>query len=125
MDGGGVTPRQGEIWHAHPPSGSRPWIVVSADRFNRGGYLTVVPITSKRFEDRKDLPNCVPLRAGEYGLSRDSVVQAEGVSLIERSDLELGVGPIDQLDPNKMREVIKAIGYVLDADCEPCTHFTS
>jgi hypothetical protein len=35
------------------------------------------------------------------------------------SQLDLSAGPIGILDESALRDVIRAIGYVLEADCEP------
>jgi hypothetical protein len=37
----------------------------------------VVYITSQRFDERKDLPNCVPFYTGDFGLTKNSIAQAE------------------------------------------------
>ena len=39
--------------------------------------------------------------------------------MIEPGELDLASGPIGVLDEFAMREVIKAIGYVMASDCEP------
>jgi len=36
-----------------------------------------------------------------------------------KSEIDLASGPIGELDEFAMREVIKAIGYVMASDCEP------
>lgn len=96
--------------------------MVSAEKFDRGDYVTVVPVTSRHFERRRKLPNCVPFRAGEYGMREDCVAQCENIFTVELSGLGLESGPIRMLDGEKMREVIRAIGYVIEADCEPAPH---
>lgn len=37
----------------------------------------------------------------------------------EQLDLDLDAGVINTLDGESMRNVIRAIGYVISADCEP------
>ncbi len=98
-------------------AGQRPIIVISREGLNRGNYLLGVPCTSRRFEVRKNLPNCVPFSAGQFGFSQDCVAQCELITTVRKADL--GGGPIGILDEIVMRAVIKAIGHVLDSDCEP------
>ncbi len=94
-------------------------VVVSREEFNRGGYVVVVPITSSRLETRQHLRNCVSFRAGQFGFEKDCVAQAEAITIREQLDLDLDTGVIDTLDGESMRNVIRAIGYVISADCEP------
>ena len=78
-----------------------------------------VLITSARFALRSTLANCVPLRAGQFGLTKDCVAQCENLLTLEAAQLDLAGGPTGKLDDGTMRDVIRAAGYVLDADCEP------
>jgi len=111
---------QGEIYWALTPDGKkRPVIVVSRDDLNRGDYAVCVLITSAHVERRRDLPNCVPFRAGEYGLDRDCIAQAEAVTFLELHDLDTSSGPIGVLDGDRLRALVHALGHVLDSDCEP------
>lgn len=112
--------KPGEIYLAALENdGRRRIIVVSQEEQNRGNYVVVVPITSTRFEERKDLPNCVPFQAGDFGLTKDCVAQAEQISVLPKEVLLLEDGIIGKLDDEKMREIIRAIGHVIAADCEP------
>jgi mRNA-degrading endonuclease toxin of MazEF toxin-antitoxin module len=65
------------------------------------------------------LPNCAPFRAGDFGLTADCVAQCENVLSVDKTQLDLVAGPIGQLDDVALRDVIKAIGYVIESDCEP------
>jgi len=94
-------------------------IVVSREDLNRGRYALVVVCTSARFAVRSKLPNCVPFRAGEFGFTTDCVVQCENQLSIDKAQLDLTAGPIGILDDAALRDVIKAMGYVIDSDCEP------
>ena len=38
---------------------------------------------------------------------------------IDKTQLDLTVGPIGVLGDIALRDVIKAIGYVIESDCEP------
>ncbi|UCC30799.1 MAG: type II toxin-antitoxin system PemK/MazF family toxin [Phycisphaerales bacterium] len=115
-----MPPQPGEIYWAYLDERERrPVIVVSREELNRGHYVTVVPLTSAKLEARRDLPNCVPLRAGRNGLDKDCVAQAELMASLHQSYLDLRTGMIDTLDGESMRNVIRAMGYVISADCEP------
>jgi mRNA-degrading endonuclease toxin of MazEF toxin-antitoxin module len=99
-------------------AGPHPVIVVSRAELNRGRYVLAVVCTSARFALRRTLPNCVAFRAGQFGFTVDCVAQCDNMLSIETSQLDLGSGPIGTLDEMAMREVIKAVGYVLRSDCE-------
>jgi mRNA-degrading endonuclease toxin of MazEF toxin-antitoxin module len=66
----------GEIYEADVPPGQRHRVVVvSREELNRGNYVVAALITSKKFAVRSVLPNCVPLKAGQFTMTQDSVVQ--------------------------------------------------
>jgi mRNA-degrading endonuclease toxin of MazEF toxin-antitoxin module len=110
----------GEIYIADfPEVGPHPVIVVSRESLNRGNYALVVACTSSRFAFRSPLPNCVPFQAGQFGFTVDCVAQCENILSIEKRQLDLTTGPIGALDELALREVVKAIGYVIESDCEP------
>jgi mRNA-degrading endonuclease toxin of MazEF toxin-antitoxin module len=93
--------------------------VVSREALNRGRYALVVACTSARFNSRSKLPICVPFRAGQFGFSFDCVAQCENILSVEKSQLDLGAGPLGPLDAAASREVVMAIGYLIESDCEP------
>jgi mRNA-degrading endonuclease toxin of MazEF toxin-antitoxin module len=110
----------GEVYMADlAEAGPHPVIVVSRENLNRGHYVLVVVCTSARFAVRSKLPNCVPFRAGQFGFTTECVAQCENVLSIDKTQLDVNGGPIGVLDERALRDVIKAIGYVLDSDCEP------
>jgi mRNA-degrading endonuclease toxin of MazEF toxin-antitoxin module len=112
--------RPGEIYSADfPQAGRRPVIVVSRENLNRGSYALVVVCTSARFSLRSSLPNCVPFFTGQFGFTVDCVAQCENIVSIEMSQLDLTAGPVGVLDDLALRDVIKAIGHVIESDCEP------
>jgi mRNA-degrading endonuclease toxin of MazEF toxin-antitoxin module len=109
----------GEIYLAEfPEAGTHPVIVVSREELNRGRYALVVVCTSARFAVRSLLPNSAPFRAGQFGFTADCVAQCENILSIDKAQLDLAAGPVARLDDLAMREVVKAIGYVLEADWE-------
>ena len=100
-------------------AGPHPVIVVSRENLNRGNYALVVVCTSARFAVRSTLPNWVPFRAGQFGFVSDCVAQCENMLSIEKAQLDLASGPVGTLDDMALRDVIKAIGHVMESDCEP------
>jgi mRNA-degrading endonuclease toxin of MazEF toxin-antitoxin module len=94
-------------------------IVISREDLNRGRYILAVVCTSARFASRSTLPNCIPFRAGQFGFIVDCVAQCENIVSIEKTQLDLSAGPVGVLDELAMRDLIKAIGYVMESDCEP------
>jgi len=109
----------GEVYMADTDAGRRPVIVVSREELNRGHWVVAVMVTSTHFATRSKMPHCVAFAAGEYGLTKDCVAQAETITYLPVSDLDLDAGAIGILDEARMRELIKAIGHLLASDCEP------
>jgi mRNA-degrading endonuclease toxin of MazEF toxin-antitoxin module len=110
----------GEIYMADlREADRRPVIVISRENLNRGLYaLVVVVCTSGRFALRSRLPNCVAFQAGHFGFTANCVAQCENILSIKRQ-IDLDTGPIGVLDEEALRNVIKAIGHVIESDCEP------
>lgn len=107
--------RRGEIYMADfGPAGPHPVIVTSRENLNRGRYALVVPCTSSRFAVRSKLANCVPFRAGEFGFTVDCVAQCENMLSIDQAQLKLVAGPTGVLDSVTLRNVVRAIGYVIE-----------
>lgn len=96
-----------------------PVIVVSREEHNRGRYLLVVVCTSARFALRRTLPSCVPFSAGQFGFLADCVAQCENLLSVDKAQIDLDAGPIGCMDEAYLRDIIRAIGHVLEADCEP------
>ncbi len=109
--------RPGEIYLADfEEMEPHPIVVVSREELNRGNWVAAVLITSKRFEERSKQPHCVPLRAGEFGLSKDCVAQGESLFSIRREELGEHVGTLDE---ERWRDLVKALGNMTGSDCEP------
>jgi mRNA-degrading endonuclease toxin of MazEF toxin-antitoxin module len=112
--------RQGELYWANLPEAPRhPVVILARESLNRGCEVLAPMLTSSRFEERRQLPASVPILAGTCGLAKNCVVPAQAVFAIRLSNLDLADGPNGRLDSERMRDVIRAIGHVLDADCEP------
>jgi mRNA-degrading endonuclease toxin of MazEF toxin-antitoxin module len=112
--------RPGEVYLADfDQAGPHPVIVVSREDLNRGRYTLIVVCTSARLAVRRTLPNCVPFQAGQFGFTVDCVSQCDNILSIETTRLDLANGPLGVLDEASLRDVIKAIGHVIESDCEP------
>ena len=112
--------KPGEVYMADfAQAGPHRVIVVSREDLNRGSYALVVVCTSTRFAARSKLPNCVPFQSGQFGFTTDCVAQCENMLSINKTQLDLAAGPLGVLDETALRDVIKAIGHVLESDCEP------
>jgi mRNA-degrading endonuclease toxin of MazEF toxin-antitoxin module len=110
----------GEIYMADlDVAGKHRIIVMSREDLNRGNDVLAVVCTSTRFAVRKTLANCVPFRAGQFGFTSDCVAQCENMLSVHKNQLDLAGGPVARLDDLTLRDVIKAVGYVTDSDCEP------
>lgn len=111
--------KPGEVYWADLPSGRRPAIVVSREPLNRGAYVVVVLCTTAHLGARQGLPHCVPFAAGGFGLPRACAAPCEAIIFLDKTDLDLASSPMGTLDETRLRAVIRAIGNVIDADCEP------
>ena len=108
----------GEIYMADLGEASpHPVIIVSREELNRGDRLVVVACTSQKLSVRSALPHCVPFQAGQFGSTKNCVAQCENIFLVSKDSLD--AGPFGTLDDVAMRDVIRAIGNVIDSDCEP------
>ena len=108
----------GEIYMADLGEATpHPAIVVSREELNRGDRLVVVACTSQKFATRSALPHCVPFQAGQFGFTKDCVAQCENLFLVSKDSLDSS--PLGVLDDIALRDVIEAIGNVIDSDCEP------
>ncbi len=92
-------------------------IVVSREDLNRGDRVVAVLCTSQKFAIRSALAHCVPFRAGQFGFVKDCVAQCENIFLASKDALD--ANPIGVLSDIALRDIIKAIGHVIESDCEP------
>ncbi len=112
--------QQDEIYlYSDPRIPPHPVVVVSREELNRGDRAVAAIITSAKFAVRSKLANCVALKAGQFGMSKDCVVQGESLFNAPTLHIDLATGPIGKLDDLTLREVVRAVGYVMDSDCEP------
>lgn len=94
-----MTPRRGEVWLVEfgepvgrEQAGSRPAIVVSADRLNEGpaGIVMVVPCTTSR----RGVPLHIEVEPGESGLDEVSYAKCEDLKSISDRRLLRRLGSV-------------------------------
>lgn len=95
-------------------------VVVSRESLNQGNTVIVVPFTSKGFDRRKGLRNCVPFLAGtQEGLIENCVARGDWPVTISRAVIDTTAGCLGVVSDEVMRELVRAIGYAMEAECEP------
>lgn len=122
MDIRELVPCPGEVYWPTYPQGEyeHRLIVVSSERFNRGVYVTVVPTTSKHFDRRSRMSSSVAFNKNAFGIfDKDCVAQAEQIATVQHVELDYERGCLGTISTAKIRELIGAIGRVIDARCEP------
>jgi mRNA interferase MazF len=115
-------PLRGEIWfvelHVDPPDkGRRPVIVVSIDarnRHERADTVLVVPLTTSV---HKDIPTHVYLTAAETGLSDDSAVRAEDITVVRKQSLVEPRHGLRQVSEKRICEIAAKVRIA--AGCPP------
>lgn len=108
----------GEVYMADlGEAAPHPVIIVSREELNRGDRVVAVLCTSQKLAVRSALPHCVPFQAGQFGFTKDCVAQCENIFLVAKDNLESA--PLGVLSDIALRDVVKAIGNVIDSDCEP------
>lgn len=109
--------RPGEVHPAELESiGPHYVVILSREGLNRDRWVMVALISSRELDVRRNLRNCVPIEAGEFGFTTDCVVLGESVINLLHEGLLEHVGT---LDDDRMREVVRAVGYAMGAECEP------
>lgn len=109
----------GIYWASDGAGGRRAFVVVSRQELNRGHSVLAVPFTSARYNERKDLPNCVPFEKGDFGLTKRCVAQADALTNLSVIAFDQPPQQLGELDAEAHRDIIKAIGHTIVAVCEP------
>jgi len=112
-------PRPGDVFVENLTGLKHYVIVVSDERYNRGLYLTVVWVTDAKLEKRWNEPSCVPFRRGQFMFTKDCVAHGETLMQIRKKNLDDRKGLVGRIDDATMRDLIRAIGVVISAECEP------
>lgn len=102
--------QQGEIYdYSDPAIPPHPVIVISREELNRGDRVVAAIITSAKFSVRSKLANCVVLKAGQFGMTKDCVVQGEGGILV----LELEhVNEFAHRCPEQFAAIVDTVAFV-------------
>ena len=92
-------------------AGSRPVIVVSRDSINQySPVVVIVPVTDRNHKQR-DYPSHVVLKAGDGGLSKESVALGEQVRAISTTRFLRQIG---HLAPQSITQIGAALKIALD-----------
>jgi mRNA interferase MazF len=109
-------PSRGDVWSMNldptvgrEQAGTRPALIVSVDKFNRGpaDLIVVLPITSK---DKKQ-PIHVPVKPPEGGLSMLSFIKCDDIRSVSKQRLKQFCGAVSA---QTMAEVEKRIRILLN-----------
>ncbi|MBC7901688.1 MAG: type II toxin-antitoxin system PemK/MazF family toxin [Saprospiraceae bacterium] len=96
-------------------SGRRPVIVISHNSFNSNvnwRSIIVVPLSTSANQARRG-PTAVILKAGESGLSKDSVALCHQVTTLDRAKLKQHVG---ELTSEKLFEIERGLKAAMDIE---------
>lgn len=112
------TIKKWSIWKADldPVVGSeqgktRPVLIISETEINKIlRVINVLPITSRK-KGRKVYPNEILLKAGQFGLTKESLVLCYQIRTLDKKRLLTEYGIIDDLD--KKVEVIESVCFQL------------
>ena len=115
-----MDPQRGEIyWLPFGTGKKRPVIVISRDTLNSGHFVVVVPCTRVKVEERKHREDYVFVPARTGGLREDSVVAANEITRISKTEINWQDDKIGRLPAPNLQEVVRAIRFVIrDNDLE-------
>jgi len=107
---------RGEIWWADlgipfgsEPGYRRPVIIVQDDSFNRSKINTTVVVPFTTNLDLEQAPGNLAIEKEESGLTKDSVIVASQISVIDRKRLTEAVKKINIDIMNKIDEGIRIV----------------
>ena len=110
----------GEIYEAFDRVGRlRPFVVMSRPELNKGDYFLAAPFTTARLEERQHVRSCVFFSRGSFGLAKSCVAQADALTVLRKTDLVEPPTPLGKLDAGKWRQLVRAMGFVVQAECHP------
>lgn len=109
--------RQGEVYWIDfgPTSGlapaeRHPCVVVQSDVFNKSRLATTVVCLVTSNMSREAAPGNVPLRLGEAGLPKPSVVNVSQLATVDKAELTERVG---RLSASSLDAVLRGVHLVL------------
>ena len=66
-----MQPQYGDVYLMPFGEGkARPVVIVSRDSLNGGDYVVIVPLTTQKLDQRKNLPSCAFIPGGTAGRKR-------------------------------------------------------
>lgn len=85
-------------------TGWHPGIIVQNNKGNKySNTIAIIPITSSNRKSK--LPTHVKMRAGQFGLTRNSIAQCEGQRLVDKEQMGDYIGAVDSIT---MKKIAKA-----------------
>ena len=93
----------------------KPCVVVSNDVGNTySNILTVIPLTSKKFDRKKQMPTHTIIPKGNANLRVDSIAMAEQIRTISQSQIQFKIGKLENQELIKQIEdcMMIALGIV-------------
>lgn len=110
-----ISPSRGDVYSAildptkgHEQGGTRPCLILSANKFNhsKAELVVIAPITTRY----KGIPSHVRVAKGEAGLGEDSYIKCEEVRCIAKQRLSKFWGSVS---PATMTDVEKFVRVIL------------
>ena len=98
-------------------------LVISREHLNLGYGCTTVMFSSQDVVRRGKLPNCVPFKAGRFGLSKECVAKCESLTYTLYEDFIDEIGLVGTIDDQHWEDVVVALGDVFQACCEVNNYF--
>lgn len=106
-------PQRGEIWYVKlptdpPEKAERPVVVVSIEARNsheRATTVLVVPLSTTP----EKLPSHISLSPGETGLSEASTIQAEGITTVRKTSLQLPRQRLRRLSEHLLERIARGV----------------
>lgn len=86
-------------------AGNHPAVVVSNDDNNYHMSTVVICWVTSNLK-RTDLPTKVTFQQGQYGLNRDSVMEAEQMTTIDENDVEFLLGHLSNQDMERVDQAL-------------------
>lgn len=104
--------KRGDIFYADlgPVVGSeqdgiRPVLIIQNDIGNKySPTIIAVAITTKA---KTCIPTHIPIKAGTFGLEKDSIILIEQVRTLDKSRLKEKIGSLDDITMEKVKEALK------------------
>ncbi len=111
--GNSITVRRGDIFYADlnpvigsEQGGTRPVLVVQNDIGNKYSPTIIITAITSQINKAK-LPTHIEIKAGTYGLARDSVVLLEQIRTIDKKRLKEKIGRCDESLIEKIDKLLR------------------